>query len=115
MQVGASIFIRKCQNLPFADKSFDVLYPVLALEAMEEICHQALPELARVARKSVIMIEHCSDFNEKGILYVYHTSHLYFRGRVDELRHDGLELQLVFSDIPQIRLWPAMVIASPNS
>ncbi|WNM58239.1 class I SAM-dependent methyltransferase [Candidatus Nitrospira allomarina] len=104
------------KNLPFADKSFDVVYTVLALEAMEEIRHQALQELARVARKYVIMIEPFSDFNDKGIRYFYHTSHQYFRGRVDELRQDRLEPHLVYSDIPhKIRLWPAMVIASPIS
>ena len=104
------------KNLPFADNSFDVVYTVLALEAMEEIRHQALQELARVARKYVIMIEPFSDFNDKGIRYFYHTSHQYFRGRVDELRQDGLEPHLVYSDIPhKIRLWPAMVIASPIS
>lgn len=104
------------KKLPFAEKSFDVLYTVLALEAMEEIRHQALRELARVARKYVIMIEPFSDFNEKGIRYFYHTSHQYFRGRVDELHQDGLEPHLIFSDIPhKIRLWPAMVIARPIS
>lgn len=104
------------KSLPFADKSFDVLCTVLSLEAMEEIRHYALRELARVARKYVIMIEPFSDFNEKGIRYLYHTSHQYFRGRVDELRQDGLKPHLVFSDIPhKIRLWPAMVIASPIS
>ena len=104
------------KNLPFADKSFDVLYTVLALEAMEEIRHQALRELGRVAKKYVIMIEPFSDFNERGIRYFYHTSHQYFGGKVAELRGDGLEPQLVFSDMPhKIRLWPAMVIASPIS
>lgn len=104
------------KNLPFADKSFDVVYTVLALEAMEEIRHQALQELARVARKYVIMIEPFSDFNEKGIRYFYHTSHQYFCGRVDELRQDGLEPHLVFSAIPhKIRLSSAMVIVSPIS
>lgn len=93
-----------------------MLYAVLALEAMEEIRHQALRELARVSRKYVIMIEPFSDFNEKGIRYFYYTSRQYFRGRLDELRQDGLESHLVFSDIPHIiRLWPAMVIASPIS
>lgn len=104
------------KNLPFADKSFDVVYTMLALEAMEEIRHQALRELARVAKRYVIMIEPFSDFNEKGIRRLYHTSHQYFRGRVDELRNDGLDPHLVFSDMPhKIRLWPAMVIAKPIS
>ena len=46
----------------------------------------------------------------------FDTSRQYFRGRVDELRQDGLDPHLVFSDIPhKIRLWPAMVIAGPIS
>lgn len=101
-------------QLPFPDNSFDVLYTVLALEAMEEIRHLALRELSRVARKYVIMIEPFLDFNDGGIRYYYHTSHQYFRGKIDELKQDGLDPLVVYSDIPhKIRLWPALVIAKP--
>lgn len=107
-------FQGNAMKLPFPDKSFDVLYTVLALEAMEEIRHQALRELARVAKKYVIMIEPFWDFNDGGIRYYYHTSHQYFRGKIDELRQDGLDPLVVYSDIPhKIRLWPALVIAKP--
>jgi ubiquinone/menaquinone biosynthesis C-methylase UbiE len=102
-------------KLPFPDNSFDVLYTVLALEAMEEIRHQALRELARVAKKYVIMIEPFLNFNDRGIRYYYHTSHQYFRGKIDELQQDGLDPVVVYSDIPhKLRLWPALVIARPT-
>jgi ubiquinone/menaquinone biosynthesis C-methylase UbiE len=110
-----NFFRGSAMKLPFPDDSFDVVYTVLALEAMEEIRHQALRELARVARKFVIMIEPFLDFNNRGIRYYYHTSHQYFRGRIDELQQDGLNPVVVYSDIPhKIRLWPAMVIAQPS-
>jgi ubiquinone/menaquinone biosynthesis C-methylase UbiE len=102
-------------HLPFANDSFDVVYTVLALEAMEEIRHQALRELGRVARKYVIMIEPFLEFNDRGIRYYYHTRQQYFRGKINELHQDGLDPVWVYSDIPhKIRLWPAMVIARPR-
>ena len=110
-----NFFQGSAMKLPFPDNSFDVLYTVLALEAMEEIRHQALRELSRVAKKYVIMIEPFLDFNERGIRYYYHTSHQYFRGKIDELKQDGLDPVVVYSDIPhKIRLWPALVIARPD-
>lgn len=102
------------RSLPFPDASFDVVCTVLALEAMEEIRHQALRELARVARRHVVMIEPFLDLNETGVGRLYHASRQYFRGRIDELGRDGLEPQVVYSDFPhKIRLWPALVIARP--
>ena len=102
------------KELPFPDKSFDVVYTVLALEAMEGIRHQAIRELARVARRYVLMVEPFLDFNERGIRYYYHSSSRYFRGKIDELPQDGLEPLLVYSDIPhKVRLWTALVIARP--
>ncbi len=109
-----NFFQGNAMKLPFSDDSFDVVYTVLALEAMEEIRHQALQELARVARKYVIMIEPFSDFNDRGIRYYYHSSQHYFRGKIDELQQDGLEPVVVYSDFPhKIRLQPALVIARP--
>jgi SAM-dependent methyltransferase len=113
-QRRVNFFQGNAMKLPFSDNSFDVLYTVLALEAMEEIRHQALQELARVARKYVIMIEPFLDFNDRGIRYYYHSSQQFFRGKVDELHRDNLDPIVVYSDFPhKIRLSPALVIARP--
>lgn len=102
------------QTLPFAANSFDVVFTVMALEAMEEIRHDALRELARVARQYVIMVEPFLDFNTSGIRSYHHASHNYFRAKVEELPHDGLEPLLVYTDMPhRLRLRPALVIARP--
>ena len=44
-------------ELPFPDRSFDLVYTVHALEQMDEIAPKALSEIARVAKKRVIFIE----------------------------------------------------------
>ena len=100
--------------LPFPDDHFDVLYTVLALEAMEEIRHQALRELSRVARRFVIMVEPFRDHNSRGGRYYHHAQHNYFGARVEDLPLDGLEPVCVYSDFPKLlRLWPAFVVARP--
>lgn len=102
------------QTLPFGADSFDVVFTVLALEAMEEIRHDALRELARVAHRYVIMVEPFLDFNAQGIRSYHHARHNYFRAKVDELPHDGLEPLVVYTDMPhRLRLRPALVIARP--
>lgn len=102
------------KSLPFPDDHFDVVYTVLALEAMEEIRHQALRELSRVARRFVIMIEPFSDHNSRGGRYYHHAQRNYFGARVEELPLDGLEPVCVYSDFPKLlRLWPAFVVARP--
>jgi ubiquinone/menaquinone biosynthesis C-methylase UbiE len=102
------------QSLPFAAHSFDVVFTVMALEAMEEIRHAALRELARVARQYVIMVEPFLDFNTRGIRSYHHASHNYFQAKVEELPYDRLEPLLVYTDMPhRLRLRPALVIARP--
>ncbi|MBN4048078.1 class I SAM-dependent methyltransferase [bacterium AH-315-O15] len=102
------------KELPFPDKSFDVIYTIQALERMEEIRHEALRELARVARRYVIMLEPFQGFNSTGIRYYHHEGNKYFGTVLADLPQDGLEPLMVYSDFPrEITLWPALVIARP--
>ena len=49
--------------LPYPDRSFDVVYTILAVEQMESIREQAMREIVRVARSHVVMIEPLMDSN----------------------------------------------------
>jgi SAM-dependent methyltransferase len=106
----------KCGNaraLPFADRSFDIVYTSLALEQMEEIRAQALAEIARVAKRWVIMVEPFRDFNDDALRRSYIKSQDYFSARVADLADYGLKPIVVSADMPhKVTLKPAFVIAS---
>jgi ubiquinone/menaquinone biosynthesis C-methylase UbiE len=86
--------------VPLPDKSVDVAFTVLALEQMERVRHQALGELARVARRFVIMIEPFADWNTEPHRRGYIERHDYFASTVDALRASGLEPVLATVDMP---------------
>jgi SAM-dependent methyltransferase len=86
--------------LPLADKSVDVAITVLALEQMERIRERALMELARVARKAVIMLEPFADWNADGHRLAYIRRHDYFAARVDDLPRLGLTPLVATGDLP---------------
>ena len=86
--------------VPLPDKSVDVAFTVLALEQMERVRHQALDELARVARRFVIMIEPFADWNTEPHRRGYIERHDYFASSVDALRTRGLEPVLATVDMP---------------
>jgi ubiquinone/menaquinone biosynthesis C-methylase UbiE len=86
--------------LPLADKSVDVAITVLALEQMESIRDAALAELARVARRHVVMIEPFADWNADGHRREYIQRHHYFAARIADLPRFGLKPAVATSDMP---------------
>lgn len=88
-------------SLPFADGAFDLVITVLALEQMERIRAQALGEIARVAGRHTLMIEPFQDVNGAFWARLNVMRRDYFRGRIADLRHYGLEPVLAFDDYPQ--------------
>jgi SAM-dependent methyltransferase len=89
------------RELPFPDKSFDLVYTRLALEQMEAIRVQALREVTRVARRAVINIECWRDFNRDGPGRAYVRRQGYFAGRAADLEKHGFRIVLATADLPQ--------------
>lgn len=87
-------------ELPFADKSFDFVQTVLALEQMERIRERALGEMARVAGRHSFNIEPFADVNT-GWSKLYIERRNYFRGSIDGLRAFGLEPSWGTAEFPQ--------------
>jgi SAM-dependent methyltransferase len=88
-------------DLPFADRSFDLTYTVLALEQMERLRERALLEIARVSGGHTLMIEPFRDVN--GALWprLNIARRDYFRGAIGDLPSYGLEPVLALDDFPQ--------------
>jgi SAM-dependent methyltransferase len=89
------------RRLPFDDRSFDLVFSLLALEQMEEIRDAAVAELARVSAKWVAMIEPFADFNRDPLRRACTRAKGFFSLRVHELARFGLEPIFVFDDMPQ--------------
>ena len=86
--------------MPLPDNSVDVAFTVLALEQMERVRHRALAELARVARRYVVMIEPFADWNSEPHRRGYIARHDYFASTVDGLRAAGLVPVVATADMP---------------
>ena len=89
------------EALPLADKSVDMVITVLALEQMERIRDRALRELARVARRHVVMIEPFRDWNSDPRYREYIRRLDYWSAGLEDLSAYGLEPIAAQVDIPQ--------------
>jgi ubiquinone/menaquinone biosynthesis C-methylase UbiE len=87
--------------LPFGDRSIDLVFTVLAVEQMERVRHRALQEIARVARRHVLMIEPFRDVNDSGWPRRNVIRRNYFRGRIANLSGYGFQPLLAIRDFPQ--------------
>lgn len=87
--------------LPLPDNSADVVVTILALEQMERIREQALREVARVARRYVIMIEPFAEWNVAPRQRGYIRQLDYWSGSIDQLPAFGLVPIAAHADIPQ--------------
>lgn len=100
------------QHLPFDDASMDVVMTSLALEQMEEIRHDALSEISRVAKEWVVLLEPFRDVNASGQRRAYVRTHDYFQGSIAELAGYGLQVERVCLDMPhKSTLGTALVVA----
>jgi len=99
--------------MPFEGGAFDLVMTVLAVEQMESIRTAALAEIARVARRHVLMLEPFRDVNSGGFRRLYVRSRGYFEGRIAELNDHGLELIWATEDFPQeVFLGAALVLTA---
>lgn len=99
-------------DLPFQDGAFDLAITVLALEQMEQIRARALSEIARVVRSHTLMIEPFRDVNEGFWQRLNVRQRGYFRGRIAELAHVGLEPLVACADFPQKYILRAALVLS---
>jgi len=98
-------------QLPFPDRSFDLVFTALALEQMEEIRPRALSEIGRVARTHTAMIEPFYDWNESGRQRDWVVANDYFSGRIADLPSFGLEPILVSGNMPsKVTNRPGLVV-----
>jgi ubiquinone/menaquinone biosynthesis C-methylase UbiE len=101
-------------RLPLADGSFDVVMTSLALEQMNQVKRQALRELARVARRAVVMLEPFRDFNATPERFYYTRSRDYLSASVSDLEQYGLKPLHVFADFPsKVTRGVGLVVAEP--
>ena len=103
------------QKLPFADSSFDLVLTVLALEQMEVIRGDAMREIARVARRHVLMIEPFADGNDEALRRRYVASRDYLRARIDDLAGYGLKVEWATADFPQKAVMAATCVLAAKA
>jgi SAM-dependent methyltransferase len=100
--IGRMNFVQgDASEMDFEDGSFDLVMTVLAIEQMEHIRAEALGEIARVARRHVLMLEPFREMNSTGFKRLYVQSRGYFRGSIRELEGLGLEEVWATADYPQ--------------
>jgi ubiquinone/menaquinone biosynthesis C-methylase UbiE len=87
-------------GLPFPDAGFDLAMTSLALEQMNEVKDSAFRELARVARRKVVMLEPFRDFNRTPERRYYTQSRNYLSSGVSDLPKYGLRPVVIFEDFP---------------
>jgi len=98
-------------KLPWSESGFDMIFTSLALEQMEQIREQALREIARVARRHVVMIEPFREFNASGLRRRYIVAHDYFRGSIADLKSFALSPIAVLDHMPaKVTLKPVVVV-----
>jgi hypothetical protein len=79
---------------------------------MENIRPQALQELARVARRFVVMIEPFHDWNAEGVPRQYVQVRKYFDAQVGELPRYGMRAVVATADFPnKVTFRAGLVIA----
>lgn len=100
--------------LPWPDRSYDLALTSLALEQMNQVRREALQELARIARKWVVMLEPFPDFNRTPERELHTRAHDYLAATVGDLPKYGLRPLQVFDDFPsKVNRGVGLVIAEP--
>ena len=109
---GIRMVQESAQKLSFPTASVDVVMTSLALEQMEQIRHEALTEIARVAKDWVVMLEPFREVNSKGLKRLYVDTYDYFQGAISELKDYGMQVEKIYFDMPHKSiLGTALVIA----
>jgi ubiquinone/menaquinone biosynthesis C-methylase UbiE len=109
LQVGTAA------DLPFADRAFDLVFTVQALEQMESIRARALSEIARVCSGHVAMLEPFADWNTTEMRSARIESYGYFAAKIDDLPNYGLQPVLSTGDMPSKAVYAiGLVVARPT-
>ena len=86
----------------------------LFAEVMERVKREALSELARVARRWVVMLEPFRDFNQAPEQVYYTKAKEYLSAAVEDLPAYGLRPLQVFDDFPsKVNRGVGLVLAEP--
>ena len=98
--------------IPLPDKSVDMVFTVLALEQMDRIRESTLRELARVARRHVVMIEPFREWNADGPRREFIRRYDYWSAAIADLPAFGLVPVAATTALPQkLTFHAGMVIA----
>ena len=101
--------------LPFAQDSFDLVYSVQALEAMDPIRGQVLSEMRRVSRGHVAMIEPFYEWHATGLRREKIAATGYFAQPMDGLESFGLRPVVAMADMPhKLDYQPGLVVAEAH-
>lgn len=113
--VDVELIVGNATQLPYADKSFDVVYSLYCLEHLPVEFPQAVREMLRVAKKKVILIEPVAEyFGPLQKLFVWWND--YIRGLPQFLEREGIvpeSVELLSSAANWMNLG-AMVTLDPN-
>jgi SAM-dependent methyltransferase len=100
------------RTLPFPDGSFDLVYSVLALELMDQIRGEVLPEMRRVSRGHVAMVEPFFEWHASGHRRDLIAAKGYFAQPIEGLDAFGLEPIVATADMPhKLDYQPGLVVA----
>lgn len=88
-------------KLPFETDSFDVVFTRQAVEQMKAVEHDALSEIARVAKHHAILVEPFADFNRSALNHDYLQAKDLASPAIDGLTRYGLEPVARFGGFPQ--------------
>ena len=97
--------------LPFPDRSFDLVFTVLALEQMQAIRDQALSEIARVTGRHAVFVEPFAEANRTPTQRHYLRHRGYLDLSISELPRFGLSPIATFDDVPQKLTIGAFLVA----
>ncbi len=102
-------------DMPYPDKSFDLVFTRLAIEQMDQIKHLVFAEVARVSEKHCVFIEPFADYADNLLRQRAALKKNHFREPVSYLLQFGLVPKLAFHDWPQkLDQGIGMVLAEVN-
>lgn len=88
-------------QLPFSDNEFDLVFSRQAIEQMELIRDQVLPEMVRITRRYVVMFEPFADFNKSEHKRLATKKKNHFSASVADLPAYGLTPVAQYAGWPQ--------------
>jgi SAM-dependent methyltransferase len=108
------LHVGSAANLPFPEKSFDLVFTMQSLEQMESIRDRALTQIAGVAAGHIAMFEPFADWNTTPLRRHKIKSSDYFSASVSDLPAYGLQPVFSTDDMPSKLVYGiGLVVAKP--